>query len=56
MHFHGVRYEFGSDGAYIPGFSTRGGNVKPGDTYTYRLEAGRGRGRRLAVPRPLDRR
>ena len=40
MHFHGVRYEFGSDGAYIPGFSTRGGNVQPGDTYTYRLEAG----------------
>ena len=40
MHFHGVRYEFGSDGAYIPGFSTRGGSVKPGDSYTYRLEAG----------------
>ena len=40
MHFHGVRYEFGSDGAYIPGFSTRGGNVQPGDSYTYRLEAG----------------
>jgi FtsP/CotA-like multicopper oxidase with cupredoxin domain len=40
MHFHGVRYPFGSDGAYIPGFSTKGGNVKPGDTWTYRLEAG----------------
>ena len=39
MHFHGVRYEFGSDGAYIPGFSTRGGNVKPGDEFTYRLKA-----------------
>jgi manganese oxidase len=39
MHFHGVRYEFGSDGAYIPGFSTRGGNVKPGGEYTYRFEA-----------------
>ena len=39
MHFHGVRYEFGSDGSYIPGFSTRGGAVKPGQTYTYRLEA-----------------
>jgi manganese oxidase len=39
MHFHGVHYEFGSDGAYIPGFSTRGGNVKPGDEYTYRLKA-----------------
>ncbi len=39
MHFHGVRYELGSDGAYIPGFSGPGGNVKPGDTWTYRLEA-----------------
>ena len=53
MHFHGVRYEFGSDGAYIPGFSGPGGNVKPGDSWTYRLEAGRGIGRRLAVSRPL---
>ena len=53
MHFHGVHYRFGSDGAYIPGFSTRGGNVKPGDEYTYRFEAGRGRSRRLAVPRSL---
>jgi len=40
MHFHGVEYPFGSDGAYIPGFSTKGGNVKPGDTWTYRLGAG----------------
>ena len=40
MHFHGVHYQFGSDGAYIPGFSTRGGNVKPGDDYTYRMVAG----------------
>jgi len=39
MHFHGVHYRFGSDGAYIPGFSTRGGNVKPGDEYTYRFDA-----------------
>ena len=39
MHFHGVHYPFGSDGAYIPGFSTKGGNVKPGDTWTYRLDA-----------------
>jgi FtsP/CotA-like multicopper oxidase with cupredoxin domain len=39
MHFHGVHYPFGSDGAYIPGFSTRGGNVKPGDEYTYRFTA-----------------
>ena len=42
MHFHGVRYPFGSDGAYIPGFSGRGANVKPGETFTYRLEAGPG--------------
>jgi manganese oxidase len=41
MHFHGLRYEFASDGAFIPGFSTRGGSVKPGDTFTYRLKAGR---------------
>ena len=39
MHFHGVRYRFGSDGAYVPGFSGRGAAVKPGDTFTYRLEA-----------------
>jgi len=39
MHFHGVRYRFGSDGAYIPGFSGRGANVKPGETFTYRLDA-----------------
>ena len=53
MHFHGVRYRFGSDGAYIPGFSGPGANVKPGETFTYRLEAGPGRAGRLAVPRPL---
>jgi FtsP/CotA-like multicopper oxidase with cupredoxin domain len=39
MHFHGVRYQFGSDGAFIPGFSGPGANVKPGETFTYRLEA-----------------
>ena len=41
MHFHGVRYRFGSDGSYIPGFSGRGAAVKPGETFTYRLVAGR---------------
>ena len=40
MHFHGVRYRFGSDGSYIPGFSGPGANVKPGGTFTYRLVAG----------------
>jgi manganese oxidase len=39
MHFHGFRYAFGSDGAFIPGFSGRGANVKPGDSFTYRLRA-----------------
>lgn len=39
MHFHGVRYRFGSDGAFIPGFSGRGANVRPGETFTYRLVA-----------------
>jgi manganese oxidase len=40
MHFHGVHYRFGSDGSYIPGFSGPGASVKPGQTFTYRLEAG----------------
>jgi manganese oxidase len=40
MHFHGVHYKPSSDGAYVPGFSGRDGNVKPGQTYTYRLDAG----------------
>ena len=40
MHFHGVSYSVGSDGAYIPGFSGPGANVKPGGTFTYRLVAG----------------
>jgi FtsP/CotA-like multicopper oxidase with cupredoxin domain len=40
MHFHGVHYAPGSDGAYIPGFSGPGANVKPGGTFTYRLTAG----------------
>jgi FtsP/CotA-like multicopper oxidase with cupredoxin domain len=40
MHFHGVHYQPSSDGAYVPGFSGRDGNVKPGQTYTYRLTAG----------------
>ncbi len=37
MHFHGVRYPPGSDGAYIPGFSGPGANVKPGQSFTYKL-------------------
>jgi FtsP/CotA-like multicopper oxidase with cupredoxin domain len=41
MHFHGVHYTPSSDGAFLPGFSGRDGNVKPGQTYTYRLRAGR---------------
>jgi FtsP/CotA-like multicopper oxidase with cupredoxin domain len=40
MHFHGVHYAPSSDGAYIPGFSGRGANVKYGQTFTYRLTAG----------------
>ena len=39
MHFHGVHYRPGSDGAYLPGFSGPGANVKPGQSFTYRLEA-----------------
>jgi manganese oxidase len=41
MHFHGVEYKPGSDGAFVPGFSGRDGNVRPGQTWTYRLTAGR---------------
>jgi len=41
MHFHGVHYKPSSDGAYLPGFSGRDGNVEPGETWTYRLTAGR---------------
>ena len=40
MHFHGVGYRPGSDGVYLPGFPEKGGDVKPGQTFTYRLRAG----------------
>ena len=40
MHFHGVHYKPSSDGAYVPGFSGKDGNVKPGQSYTYVLNAG----------------
>jgi FtsP/CotA-like multicopper oxidase with cupredoxin domain len=40
MHFHGVSYKPSSDGAYLPGFSGRDADVKPGRTWTYRLTAG----------------
>jgi FtsP/CotA-like multicopper oxidase with cupredoxin domain len=39
MHFHGVGYRPSSDGAYVPGFSGRDADVKPGQTWTYRLNA-----------------
>ena len=41
MHFHGVHYAPSSDGAYVPGFSGRDADVLPGQTYTYRLTAGK---------------
>jgi len=40
MHFHGVHYRPSSDGAYLPGFSGKDADVKPGQTWTYRLFAG----------------
>jgi FtsP/CotA-like multicopper oxidase with cupredoxin domain len=40
MHFHGVHYRPSSDGAYLPGFSGRDADVKPGRSYTYKLTAG----------------
>jgi FtsP/CotA-like multicopper oxidase with cupredoxin domain len=42
MHFHGVLYKPSSDGAFVPGVSGRGGNVRPGQNWTYRLTAGSG--------------
>jgi FtsP/CotA-like multicopper oxidase with cupredoxin domain len=41
MHFHGVHYRPSSDGAFVPGFSHRDGNVRVGQSWTYRLTAGR---------------
>lgn len=41
MHFHGVHYRPSSDGAYLPGFSGRDGDVKVGQNWTYKLTAGR---------------
>ena len=41
MHFHGVEYKPDSDGSYLPGFSGRDGDVKPGQTWTYKLTAGK---------------
>jgi manganese oxidase len=40
MHFHGVHYKPSSDGAYVPGFSGKDADVKPGQSYTYVLKAG----------------
>ena len=42
MHFHGVEYEPTSDGIYLPLHSGKGGLVKPGQSFTYELTAGRG--------------
>ena len=39
MHFHGVRYRPSSDGAFVPGVSGRDGDVKPGQSWTYKLTA-----------------
>ena len=42
MHFHGVDYKPSSDGIYLPLHSSKGGNVQPGQSFTYRLTAGPG--------------
>lgn len=39
MHFHAFRYAPGSDGAYIPFVSGKGGAVPYGASFTYRLHA-----------------
>jgi FtsP/CotA-like multicopper oxidase with cupredoxin domain len=41
MHFHGFTYKPSSDGAFLPGFSGRDGDVRPGRTWTYELFAGK---------------
>jgi FtsP/CotA-like multicopper oxidase with cupredoxin domain len=41
MHFHGVHYRPSSDGAFLPGFSGKDGEVKFNRSYTYRLTVGR---------------
>jgi FtsP/CotA-like multicopper oxidase with cupredoxin domain len=41
MQFHGVHYRPSSDGAFRPGVSGKVADVHPGETYTYRLTAGR---------------
>jgi FtsP/CotA-like multicopper oxidase with cupredoxin domain len=41
MHFHGVHYRPSSDGAFLPGVSGRDAEVKPGQTWTYKLRAGK---------------
>jgi FtsP/CotA-like multicopper oxidase with cupredoxin domain len=41
MHFHGVHYKPSSDGAYVPGFSGKDADVKFGQSYTYKLTAGK---------------
>jgi manganese oxidase len=39
MHFHAFQYAFASDGSFLPGLSGRGANVRPGQSFTYRLKA-----------------
>ena len=41
MHFHGVHYRPSSDGAYLPGFSGKDADVKFGQSYVYKLTAGK---------------
>jgi manganese oxidase len=40
MHFHGLHYRPSSDGSFVPGVSGRDGDVKPGQSWTYKLTAG----------------
>jgi len=42
MHFHGFRYDFRSDGAFVPGVTGVEANVPVGRSVTYRLRAVRG--------------
>ncbi len=50
MHFHGVHYAPSSDGAYVPGFSGKDGNVKPGQSVHLQAHGRRRLCRGLALP------
>ena len=53
MHFHGVHYAVAPTAPTCPASPAATRDVKPGQTWTYRLTRRQGLRRRLALPRPL---